>query len=268
MCGAITKDTHFQVMEQHLAVENSEAPQRGGYLPDITPMGMRDMLLKHSKLVKIIVAKMRDSLPSYADLEELESVGVIGLINAIERFDVSKGYTFETYASIRIKGAILDELRSYDMVPRSVRTKQRKLQKSKERLEQTLGREPTDEEIQRDLGLESKAYEKFKSQTRPISLIYLDKASQSDETNPHEAISDDTQVLCSELLEQKELKELVARKILELPEAQKKVLALYFFEEMRLAEIGHVMGLTEARVSQIRTQAINTLRTFVRRMTY
>lgn len=256
------------VMSNTLTVEKHLPGEQRPFLPDINPQGMREMLLKHSSLVKIIVAKMRDSLPSHADLEELESVGMIGLINAVERFNPDRGYTFETYASIRIKGAILDELRSYDMVPRSIRNKQRKLKRTKEKLEQELGRMPTEDEIQDELGLEKKKYLKLVSQTRPVGFVFLDKTTVGEDTSPHEAIPDDTQSLCSDLLEQKELKQLIAQKIMELPDAQKKVLALYFFEEMRLAEIGKIMGLTEARVSQIRTQAIQTLRTFVRRMTY
>lgn len=229
---------------------------------------LKDMLLRYSPMVKIIVAKMREGLPAHADLQELESVGLTGLIAAIDRFDASRGYTFETYASIRIRGAILDELRAMDMMPRSVRTKQRRLNKVVESLEQSLGRTPTDEEVRAELGLDARQYDKLRSQTKPISLIFLDRNQTEEDSNPHDTIADESQENFPERLEERELQELVARKIMELPDVQKKVLALYFYEEMRLAEIGKIMGLSEARVSQIRSQALSHLRKFVGRMTY
>ncbi len=228
----------------------------------------KEMLLRYRPVVKIIVAKMRDNLPSHADLEELESVGLIGLISAIDRFDPTRGYTFETYASIRIRGAILDELRNLDMMPRSVRAKQRQLQKTVEQLEQDLGRAPSDEEIRHAMELPEKKYRKLRAQTVNPTVIFLDRAENSEDVNPHEAIPDEEATAVPESLEKKELARLVAHKIKELPEAQRKVLALYFNEEMRLAEIGKIMGLSEARVSQIRTQALLHLRRFCRRMTY
>jgi RNA polymerase sigma factor for flagellar operon FliA len=154
-----------------------------------------------------------------------------------------------------------------DMLPRSVRTKQRKLSRAVESLEQRLGRAPTDDEVRSELQLDNKGYEKLRSQTKPLQMIFLDRASSDDDCDPHEFIADESIESSPEHAERAELHELVAHKILELPGAQRKVLALYFHEGLRLAEIGEVMGLSEARVSQIRTQALSHLRKFVRRMT-
>lgn len=228
---------------------------------------LQSMLLKHSSMVKVIVAKMRDRLPSHADLEELESVGLLGLIDAVERFDPSRGYSFETYASIRIRGAILDELRSMDLLPRSVRAKQRKLNETVQTLEQRHGRAPTDEEIRSELQLTPKKYGKLCAQTQTPSFIFLDRQQSSEEVNPHDSIADELQIPSSSALEHRELCQIVARRIKALPEQQRKVLAMYYYEDMRLAEIGQVMGLTEARISQIRAQAILDLRRYLTKIT-
>jgi RNA polymerase sigma factor for flagellar operon FliA len=227
---------------------------------------LEEMLLRYSPMVKIIVARMRDHLPAHADWEELESVGLLGLIAAVERFKPELGYTFETYASIRIRGAILDELRNMDMVPRSIRNKQRRMRQATEILEQKLGRVPRDEEMRDFMGLSERKFEQWKTQSQPMRMVFLDRTQPDDETNIHEAIADETWVPVTERMEQSEMIELVARKIHELPDVQQKVLALYFFEELRLAEIGQILGLSEARVSQIRTQALMHLRRFVERM--
>jgi len=226
------------------------------------------LVLRHLSLVKIIVAKMRSNLPPHTDFEELESAGTMGLISAARLFDPSRGYTFETYASIRIRGAILDELRKLDMMPRSVRSKTRKLQQTVQVLEQRLGRAPNDHEIRDELGLKEKKYRRMRAQTEPITVVHLDRSPDGSDLDLHEVIRDDTQRPCFERVEKAELYELVADKIEELPEQQRKVLALYFHEEMRLAEIGQVLGVSEARVSQIRSQALGTLRKFVRRMSH
>lgn len=242
----------------------STAPEA---IPEDKDARLETMLLRYSPMVKIIVGRMRNKLPAHADIEELESVGMTGLISAIDRFDTSRGYTFETYASVRIRGAILDELRAMDMLPRSVRTKQRKLAKAVETLEQRLGRAPNDEEVREEMQLDNKAYDKLRTQTKPLQLIFLDRATTDEEYDPHEFIADESAEHGPDVVEREELYELVARKILELPPPQRKVLALYFHEGLRLAEIGEVMDLSEARVSQIRTQALAHLRKFVSRMT-
>ena len=226
------------------------------------------MLMRHMPLVKIIVAKMRAHLPAHADFEELHSAGIIGLISAIDRFDPSLGYTFETYASIRVRGAILDELRKLDMMPRSARGKLRELNRAVGELEQKLGRAPTDNEICREMGIKEEKFRKMRAMSAPISLICLDQPCYGENKLLHESIADERQPAFPDKLEEKEIIELIANKIQELPDQQKKVLALNYFEEMRLSEIGRIMGVSEARVSQIRSQALARLQCYVRRLSY
>ncbi len=250
---------------------NSEAEQ--SFVNDLSPSawtGERDstaLLAHYAPMVKIIVARMRGKFPSHADIEELESSGMMGLLSAIERYDPSKGYTFQTYASIRIRGAILDELRAMDMVPRSVRIKQRKLEKLSSTMEQRLGRAPSDGELKTEMGMDQRAFDRLRFQTRPVSLVHLDAdPEQGREGATHESIADTAAIFAPDTLERQELMELVARKIMELPEQFRKVLVLYFNEGMRLAEIGELMGLSEARICQIRAQALEHLRRYVQRI--
>lgn len=223
-------------------------------------------LAEYAPLVKIIVARMRGKLPAHADIEELESAGMMGLLAAIERYDSTRGYTFQTYASVRIRGAILDELRAMDMVPRSVRLKQRLLARTSQQLEQKNGRAPTDEELRQELNMDKAGYEKLRTQTKPVSIIYLDASAESDSDCQHDSIADESVEFASTRMEREEMMELVARKIMELPDQHRKVLALYFNEGMRLAEIGELLGLSEARICQIRSQALEHLRRYVSRM--
>jgi RNA polymerase sigma factor FliA len=224
------------------------------------------MLAKYDSLVKIIVARMRTRLPSHVDVEELESIGMMGLLSAIERYDPSRGYTFQTYASVRIRGAILDELRTMDMVPRSVRLKQRLLARTSSGIEQKTGRAPTSGEMCEALNITRPEYDKLCEVTKPVSMIYLDGFSENDDAHRHDLIADETQETVQNRMEREELQELVARKIMELPEQHRQVIALYFNEGLRLAEIGELMGLSEARICQIRTQALEHLRRYVNRV--
>jgi len=224
------------------------------------------MLEKYAPLVKMIVSRMRGKMPQHADVEELESAGMTGLLSAIERYDPSRGYSFQTYASVRIRGSILDELRHMDMVPRSVRIKQRLIARTTQTLEQRLGRAPTDGELSGELSMDAESFRRFRAQTRPVSIVYLDSDNQGEGGALHESIADENGEEAHSRIEREELQELIARRILEMPEQSRKVLALYFNEGMRLAEIGLAMGLSEARICQIRSQAIEQLRRYVQRM--
>lgn len=255
--------TALKTLETHTAKANAKASSRSANKAKAV---QAEMLSKYAPLVKIIVARMRNKLPSHADLEELESAGMMGLLAAIERYDSSRGYTFQTYASVRIRGAILDELRAMDMVPRSVRLKQRLIARTTQTLEQRNGHSPTDEEMREELNMDQSGYEKLRAQTKPVSIIYLDASQEANSDNQHESIADDTVEFAHDRMEKEEMMELVARKIMELPVQHRKVLALYFNEGMRLAEIGELLGLSEARICQIRSQALEQLRRYVSRM--
>ena len=226
----------------------------------ITASSMESMLKGYRHLIKIIVSKMRTHLPTYVDLQELESAGLVGLIAAVQKFDASRGYTFETYASVRIRGAILDELRSMDWMPRSARTKSKKMNAAVQDLEQRLGRVPTDEEIRTHMGIDGRQFRKLRRDSAPLNVLYLDRTHQDDELNLHDIIADDRLVPSHEALEKSELIDLMKDRILELPERQRKILTMYYREGMRLAEIAGFMGVSEARISQMRTQTLRSLR--------
>lgn len=214
-------------------------------------------------LVKKVVLGMARRLPAHVDREDLLSVGMYGLVSAAQRYDASQGHTFEAYAVLRIRGAVLDELRRLDCLPRSARAKAREVQEATRRLEQKHGRTPTESELQADLGLSKGDFARTMRQTRPVSFFSLDQGNVADDgrkSSLHECFADETQTPGYVDLQREELLEMVADKISVLPERQQKVLALLYFEEMRLAEVASIFGVTEARICQIRTQALNSLR--------
>ncbi|MGJ3244442.1 MAG: sigma-70 family RNA polymerase sigma factor [Opitutales bacterium] len=236
----------------------------------LDPPTQEALILRYLPLVRSVVNGMLAQLPRCADGEELRSVGLNGLIQAIQKFDPSQRKTFEGYAAMRIRGAILDELRRLDWMPRTARSKSRWLQGEVANLEQSLGRVPTDAEIRRHLEMDGKTFDRLKKQTRQLQFIPLDKPvtqAEGEGSDLHEAIPDESQGLSSEELEKSELADLMVEQMESLPERQRQVLAMYYFENMRLAEIAAVFGVTEARVCQIHTQALGSLRKYLNRVT-
>lgn len=226
----------------------------------------QELLQDHLHLVRVVVSKISKTLPSHVDLDDLRSVGLQGLISAVRRYDPEQGKTFDGYAMMRIRGAILDELRRMDVMPRTARAKARTIQTTVAKLEQKLGRTPTDEELQAELNLSTKDFRRMMRHAKPVNFVSLDSAHANedpDEANLHEAIPDDSQEMCYDKMQNEELKRIVAERISLLPERQKKILAMYYFEEMKLAEIAEVYGVTEARICQIHAQALGTLRKYV-----
>jgi RNA polymerase sigma factor for flagellar operon FliA len=225
-----------------------------------------EFLKAHLPLVGRVIERMKASLPSHVDADDLKSVGVIGLVNAARSFRADQGSAFSTYATLRIRGAVLDELRRMDWMPRRARAKAKELKEAVNQLEQRLGRLATEGEVAEAMSLSMEEYSDLLDEVRPITCLELDglASEEDDETTLHELIADDSQTTAPELLEQKELLALMAARIQQLPDMQKKVLALYYFEEMRLAEIARVFGVTESRICQIHTQAIVGLRSYLK----
>lgn len=234
---------------------------------DADRRALEDKLVEqYLPIVKSIVNRMMSHLPPHVDFEDLHSIGIMGLVAAIKKYDASQGNTFEAYARMRIRGAILDELRRLDCLPRTARAKARKLQEVIGQLEQKLGRAPRDEEIRAALDMTPKEFRRMMTRVRPVSFISLDGAyhtTDPDAGDLHESIPDESQSLCHEKLQKQELIEMVGKKINQLPERQRKILAMYYFEGMRLAEIAEVFGVTEARICQIQSQALGHLRKYV-----
>ncbi len=221
------------------------------------------LLEQHYPLVRTVVSQMSQYLPSCADLDELHSVGLTGLIAAVRRYNVTKKKTFEGYAALRIRGAILDELRRLDWMPRSARLHARQLRGVMDGLEQNLGRVPTTEETRRELGLSPEAFNRLQTRVQPVRVVPLDQPVEHDSgqrLNLHDIIRDESIAPVHAGLEQAETVAQLVEKLQNLPERQRKVLALYYFDGLRLAEIAEVFGVTEARVCQIHSQALQTLR--------
>jgi RNA polymerase sigma factor for flagellar operon FliA len=219
-------------------------------------------------LVRTVVGRLAMTLPAHVSAEDLHSAALVGLLQSIRAFKLQGGASFETFARFRIRGAVLDELRRMDWVPRLVHDKARKIQNTLGDLEQRLGRPPSETEMARKMGLPIDEYRGWLEEVRPVAFICLDAAPRpgtQDGMQPHDSIADDTQVDPSETASRSELKVLIAQRIRQLPPIQQKVLALYYFEDLRLREIAQAFGLTESRISQIHSQAILAIRSFIER---
>ena len=223
------------------------------------------LILAYSPLVKYVAGRMSSGLPAHIEEADLVSYGLLGLIGALERFDPSRAIKFETYAVSRIRGSIIDELRALDWVPRSVRSWARKVETSITRLENQLRRAPTDEEISADLGVDVDEFQDILNQISCASVVALDEFWDTpnqgqDKINLIDTIEDVDAPDPSRAYRQQAVKEILASSIQRLPERERIVIGLYYYEGLTLKEIGEVLGVTESRVSQLHTKAILRLR--------
>lgn len=235
---------------------------------DFTPVNSsrENLVVEYAPLIRFIAQKIAARLPTSIELDDLISSGVIGLMDAIEKYDCSRDNKFKTYAEFRIRGAILDELRAQDWVPRSVREKAKLLERCYTKIEHQKGRQATDEEVCAELGLSTQDFHELMGQVRNISLLSFDDVSNFSkadkralhgytETGPARGPSPFGEI------HNTGLKNLIVEAIHELPEKQRLVLSLYYYEDLNLKEIGRVLDVTESRVSQLHTQAIIKLKT-------
>lgn len=221
------------------------------------------LIMEHAPLIKYIVNRIAQRLPSHVDLDDLMNTGVIGLMDAIEKYNPEKNCKFKTYAEFRIKGAILDQLRSLDWVPRSVRQKSRKLEAAYSQMEQKLGRSASDEEVAGELGVEIKKFHEMLNQVRGISVVNLDEvrnASDLEKKNLIDVLEDTTGEDPAGALNIDEMKRMVAESISQLPEKERLVISLYYYDELNMKEVGKILDITESRVCQIHTKSILRLR--------
>src|SRR5690242_17782059 len=234
------------------------------YHADPTRHARDRLILHYSPLVKYVAGRVAVGLPQNVEQSDLVSYGIFGLIDAIDKFDPGRGYKFETYAIARIKGAIIDELRSIDWVPRSVRSKARSLEKAYSKLEANLHRTPTDEELAAELGMSSNQLQTTFSQISFIGLVALDEMIGGDRTGGDSMTLGDTIADAGDgpmaAYEVEEMRQILAQAINDMPEREKIVLTLYYYEGLTLAEIGEVLGVTESRVCQIHTKSVIHLR--------
>ena len=225
---------------------------------------LRDkLIIQYSPLVKYVAGRVGVGLPRNVEQSDLVSFGVFGLIDAIEKFDPERGYKFETYAIARIKGAILDELRSIDWVPRSVRSKARTLERAMGKLEAEHHRAPTDDEVADEMGVTPQQLQTTLSQISFVGVAALDEMLSGGERGESLSLGDtvaDTGDGPMGVYEVEEMRQILAESINRMPEREKIVLTLYYYEGLTLAEIGRVLGVTESRVCQIHTKAVLQLR--------
>jgi len=222
------------------------------------------LIVEYGNLIKFIAQKIASRLPSNIELDDLISSGVIGLMDAIDKYDSARDNKFKTYAEFRIRGAILDELRAQDWVPRSVREKAKILERCYRRIEQDKGRQATDDEVAKDLGVSHEEFHDMLNEVRSVSLLSYDdlgNLSNSDKRALHGFGETGSRVPTpfSEV-GVAHLKRIVATAIEDLPEKQRLVLSLYYYEDLNLKEIGRVLDVTESRVSQLHSQAILKLK--------
>jgi RNA polymerase sigma factor for flagellar operon FliA len=225
---------------------------------------LRDRLIVHySPLVKYVAGRVATGLPQNVDQADLVSYGIFGLIDAIEKFDLDRGFKFETYAIARIKGNILDELRSIDWVPRSVRAKARALEKAYSKLEGQLHRTPTDVELAEELDMTDDQLQATLGQISFTGLVALDEMLSGGDRGDSMTLGDtvaDGGMGPVAAYEVEEMRQILADAINRLPEREKVVLTLYYYEGLTLAEIGSILGVTESRVCQIHTKSVIQLR--------
>jgi len=227
--------------------------------------GLRDrLILTYAPLVKYVAGRLGSGLPAHVEEGDLVSYGLLGLIGAIERFDPDRDIKFETYAIARIKGSIIDELRSMDWVPRSVRARARDIERAIADLESRLTRAPTDEEIAAKLGITEEEFQDSLLEISRSSIAALDElwtvSSSGDQIALIDTIEDEQGPNPQSALDETEMREAIAEAISRLPEREKLVVTLYYYEELTLREIGEVLGVTESRVSQLHTKAILRLK--------
>lgn len=225
-----------------------------------------ELVKKYIHLVKAVLGKLAMTLPAHVDLDDLYSAGTIGLLNAVRNYKPEVGSPFEAYARLRIRGEILDELRRMDWVPRSVHVKARKVQAAMEGLEQKLGGVPSDRQVAEALKISLAEYRQWLDEIRPTTFVTLDTISGTDgddENGERHAVADDSVFQACDSVSQRELGRLIRERIQELPDLHKKILALYYYEDLRVKEIAQVCGFSESHICQVHAKAILAIKSHI-----
>jgi RNA polymerase sigma factor FliA len=230
----------------------------------LSPAERDQLIIRYAPWVKFIALRMAAKLPSHIQAEDLISAGIIGLIDALDKFNPAREVQFKTYAQIRIQGAMKDELRALDWASRSMRQKVKRLEQAYATLEQELGRPPSSEEVASSLGIQMDEFEEMLDDVKGTSLVSLEELGQGppseDKTSLLEALLTREDQDPLEVLNLQDLKKALSLAIAELPEKERLVLSLYYFEELTMKEVGKVLNLTESRISQLHTQTVLRLR--------
>ena len=218
------------------------------------------LIIEYAQLVKLVAGRLSMYLGHNVEYDDLVSYGIFGLIDAIDKFDLEKNVKFETYASLRIRGAILDQIRKMDWIPRSVRQRQRKIDEAMKQIEMRTGKTASDEEIAKQLGLTDEDLCSRQTQLKVTNVVSL---NEFEETGPEPMIDSAHPVRFSqpeEVVEEEELKEKLAESLELLTEKERRVIELYYYEDMTLKEISKILEVSESRISQLHTKALNKMR--------
>ncbi len=220
------------------------------------------IILEYAPLVKVVAGRLSMYLGYNVEYEDLVSYGVFGLIDAIDKFDCLKDVKFETYASLRIRGAILDQIRKMDWIPRTIRQKQKRIDAAIKEIETQYGRSATDEEIAKSLGITDDEYLDWQSQMKITNVVSLNEFLEQGSEVPNEAGSTRSAAFDSpeEILERDELKKMLAQALELLTEKERKVILLYYYEDLTLKEISNILEVSESRISQLHTRALQKMR--------
>ena len=231
------------------------------YSKNKTPELREKIIIEYASLVKIVAGKLGIYLGYNVEYDDLVGYGTFGLIDAIDKYDFDKGVKFETYASLRIRGAILDQVRRMDWLPRTVRQKQKRMDAAYQKLETESGRFATDEELAAELEISVEELNQWQAQTKAAGVVSLDEYLEQGSENGIVAGSESEDFAQPEKqVEQKAMKELLVQSLESLTEKEKKVILLYYYEELTLREISEVLEVSESRISQLHTKAIQKLR--------
>ncbi|MBR5554503.1 FliA/WhiG family RNA polymerase sigma factor [bacterium] len=231
------------------------------YFRDKTQKAVRDKLIvQYIYLIRYVVGRVKATLPITMSIEDIAGYGVEGLINAIERYSPQKNTRFETYALIRIRGAILDKVRAQDFLPRSVRKKIKDIKNKQEELKQELGRMPTTTEVAQALDMDPDKVSQILSEDTTITSIYDKRGSSEDSMEIIDTIEDTHKLNPQEQMEEKNVKQQLEKALQRLPERERVIMVLYYQENMTLKEIGATMNMSESRVCQLHAQSIMKLK--------
>ena len=232
---------------------------------EITTENREEVIKRYSPMIKYVANRIAMRLPPHIEVDDLISVGVLGLMDAISKYDSSRGAKFKTYAEFRVRGAILDELRAMDWVPRSIRQKASSVDKVVQSLQAKLNRAPEDEEVAKEMGISLDQFHDTLNETKSIPIFSLEDLGIAKESGEQQSLLDclagkadadpQTQIRLIEL------KAIIAKAIDALPEKERLMVSLYYYEELTMKEIGAVLEITESRVSQIHSKAVYRLRT-------